>query len=432
MDVRLVGPGHHGVSGLGTLVYVEKLVCSRCGREYRPHDNPLLCEKRDLGRLDIIYDYDAISNKLTRTVLESRTVRDIWRYEELLPVSSRFSVRLGEGGTPFIHARRLGEKLGVRNLFLKDETRNPTASFKDRAMAVGLAKAIELQKEDVVTASSGNAAASLAAYSAAAGIRCHAFVPQDASKGKVAQLLLYGATTLRCKQVKEGEDSTVQSMIAATDRFGYYPCPSFGPFNPYQVEGPKTIVYELYEQQKWADPDLILVPTGSGCLLTGIWKGLEDLKRLGLIGSFPRLVAVQPEGNQALVKAIQGGLAFNQIVPEAHPKSVASGLLDPYPWDGDAAMAAVRNTKGAGVSVSDEEIMQAVKDLAAYEGIFSEPSGAAGLAGLRNLITGGLVDKNGIVIVLVTGSGLKDPDKLVEMYPQPRLAEPEPEGGVGA
>ncbi|MDV3278161.1 MAG: threonine synthase [Nitrososphaerales archaeon] len=402
-------------------MYVKKLVCSRCGKEYRPEDNPLLCERRDLGRLDIIYDYRAISGKVTRATLESRKLRDVWRYEELLPVSSKFAVKLGEGGTPLIHARRLGEKLAMGNLFLKDETRNPTASFKDRAMAVGLAKAIELRKEDVVIASSGNAAASLAAYSAAAGIRCHAFVPHDASKGKVAQLLMYGAAIVRCKQVKEGEDSTVQSMIEAADRFGYYPCPSFGPFNPYQVEGPKTIVYELYEQRGWANIDIILVPTGSGCLLTGIWKGLEDFKRLGLIESLPRLVAVQPEGNSALVKAIEGGLGFGQIVLEAYPKSIASGLLDPYPWDGDAAMAAVKSTNGAGVFVSDEEIMQAMKDLAAYEGVFAEASGAAGLAGLKKMMTDRVVEKNGNVVVLVTGSGLKEPDRIIEMHPEPLL-----------
>lgn len=381
-----------------------------------------MCQRRDLGRLDIIYDYDAISAKFTRASLKTRTARDIWRYEELLPAPARFSVRLGEGGTLLIHARRLGEKIGMKNLFLKDETRNPTASFKDRAMAVGIAKAVELGKKDVVIASSGNAAASLAAYSAAAGIRCHAFVPNDASIGKLAQLRLYGATTVRCKQEKEGEDATVQAMLKAVEESGYYPCPSFGPFNPYQVEGPKTMAYELFEQEGWADPDIIFVPTGSGCLLTGIWKGLQDFKKLGLIGNLPKLVAVQPEGNQALVRAIQWHRGFGRIVPQAYPKSVASGLLDPFPWDGDAAMTGIRETKGVGVSVSDQEILNAVKLLAAYEGILSEPSGAAGLAGLQKMMTDGRVDKSDQAVVLVTGSGLKDPETLVGMHFRPRKA----------
>jgi threonine synthase len=372
-----------------------------------------MCPKKDLGRLDVIYDYDAVSEKLTRSKLNRRTVRDVWRYEELLPAQSESAIRLGEGGTPLIHAKRLGEKLGMKNLFLKDETRNPTASFKDRAMAVGIAKAVELVKKDVVIASSGNAAASLAAYSAAAGIRCHAFVPDDASIGKIAQLLLYGATTVRCKQEKQGEDATVQAMLRAVEESGFYPCPSFGPFNPYQVEGPKTMAYELCEQRGWAPPDMVLVPTGSGCLLTGVWKGVYDLRMLGLIGSLPRLVCVQPEGNQALVRAIQQHREFGEIVPEPYPKSVASGLLDPFPWDGDATMEGVRKTKGTGIAVSDEEIMGAVKDLAGYEGVFSEPSGAAGLAGLKKLKADGQMDGSDTVVVLVTGSGLKDPDVLL-------------------
>jgi threonine synthase len=396
--------------------YVKRLVCSKCGTRYSPDENQVMCPRKDLGRLDVVYDYAAVSKRLTLKALKSRGSMDVWRYEELLPVESRFAVRLGEGGTPLLHAKRLGAKLGMKNLFLKDETRNPTASFKDRAMAVGIAKAVELGKKDVAIASSGNAAASLAAYSAAAGIRCHAFVPDDAAIGKIAQLMLYGATILRCKQEKEGEDATVQAMMHTVEESGYYPCPSFGPFNPYQVEGPKSMAYEIFEQQSWSSPDAIFIPTGSGCLLTGIWKGVDDFRMLGLVSKLPRLFPVQPEGNRALVRAIQSRKKFSEIAPEAFPKSVASGLLDPFPWDGDAAIIGVRETKGAGVSASDDEIMRAVKDLAGYEGVFSEPSGAAGLAGLRKALAEGLVDKDDVAVVLVTGSGLKEPDKVIGMY----------------
>ena len=396
--------------------FVERLVCSKCGTKYEPGDNPVMCRKRDLGRLDVVYDYDRVAGRFGHRALGSGRPRDVWRYEELLPVSSEFAVRLGEGGTPLVRGRRLGEKLGMKNLLLKDDTRNPTASFKDRAMAVGSAKAVELEKKDVATASSGNAAASLAAYSAGAGIRCHAFVPPDASAGKIAQLLLYGASITTCKQVKEGEDATVRAMLAAVDSLGYYPCPSFGPFNPYQVEGPKTIVYEIYEQRGWEGLDAIMVPTGSGCLLTGIWKGLQDLKELDLIRAYPRIVAVQPEGNQALVRAIQQGAHVDEIVPEPYPASIAGGLLDPYPWDGDAVLTGVRKTHGVGVSVSDQEILRSVRKLAAYEGIFAEPSGAAGLAGLERLLTEGIVERDDRVAVLVTGSGLKEPDRVIQMF----------------
>jgi threonine synthase len=375
-----------------------------------------MCRKRDLGRLDVVYDFDRISEILGRRELESRKPRDVWRYEELLPVSSKFAVRLGEGGTPLIRARRIGEKLGMADLCLKDDTRNPTASFKDRAMAVGAAKAVELKEKNVATASSGNAAASLAAYSARAGMRCHAFVPPDAAAGKIAQLLLYGASITKCKQVKEGEDATVQAMLAAVDRFGYYPCPSFGPFNPYQVEGPKTMVYELFEQRDWEALDAILVPTGSGCLLTGVWKGLRDLKELDLIRAYPRIMAVQPAGNQALVRAIQEGTSMDEFVPTPYPASVAGGLLDPYPWDGDAAMAGVRKTHGTGVFVSDREILRSVRELAVCEGIFAEPSGAAGLSGLAKLLSEGAIGRDDRVAVLVTGSGLKEPERVIEMF----------------
>ena len=398
--------------------YVERLVCSKCGTAYEPEESPVMCRKRGFGRLDVEYDYEAVSAKLTRASLRSRAPRDVWRYEELLPVRQKFAVKLGEGNTPLIHAKRLGEKLGIGNLYLKDETRNPTASFKDRAMAVGIAKAVELGKKDVAIASSGNAAASLAAYSAAAGIRCHAFVPDDAAIGKIAQLMLYGAAILRCRQEKEGEDATVQAMLRAVEESGYYPCPSFGPFNPYQVEGPKTISFELHEQHEWAEIDWIFVPTGSGCLLTGVWKGLQDLRGVGLVRSYPRLVSVQPKGNQALTKAINMHLRFDQIVPEAYPKSVASGLLDPFPWDGDSALTGVEKTRGAGVSVDDPAIVQAVKDLAACEGVFAEPSGAAGVAGLTKLLEEGVVEKGDTSVVLVTGSGLKEPDKVMSMFSQ--------------
>jgi len=398
------------------LPFVKRLVCSKCGTKYEPSKSPVMCRNRDLGRLDVVYDYDRVGERIDRRALAARNLRDIWRYEELLPVASQFAVRLGEGGTPLVRSGRLGDKLGMKHLFLKDDTRNPTASFKDRAMAVGSAKAVELKKRDVAIASSGNAAASLAAYSAAAGMKCHAFVPPDAAAGKIAQLLLFGASIKKCEQVREGEDATVQAMLAAVDRYGYYPCPSFGPFNPYQVEGPKTMVYEVYEQREWEALDAVIVPTGSGCLLTGIWKGIRDLKELGLIGTYPRVIAVQPSGNQALVKAIQKRTPIEEFVPEPHPESVAGGLLDPYPWDGDAVMEGVKKTRGTGVSVSDREILRSVRELAAYEGIFAEPSGAAGLAGLEKLLSDGDIDRGERVAVLVTGSGLKEPDRVIGMF----------------
>lgn len=405
-------------------IFVEKLVCSKCCREYSPSSNALMCVNKDRGRLDIVYDYSKIMESLTKEKLRSREIRGVWRYWELLPVKREYAVSLGEGDTPLIKAGRLAEKLGMKRLYLKDETRNPTSSFKDRAMTVGVSKAVEIKAEIVVTASSGNAAAALAAYSARSGLKCVAFVPEDVAAGKVSQLLLYGAKVFRVRQVEEGVDPTVQLMILSHERFNWYTCPSFGPFNPYQVEGPKTILYEIVEQLGWKPPDFIFVPTGSGCLITGLWKACMDLKKIGLINEYPRLVLVQPTGNMPLVDALKRGLSFSEIRPTPYPRSVASGLLDPYPWDGDLALDGVRKTGGVGVAVSDEEIMDAVKMLAGFEGIFAEPSGSAGLAALVKLLNEGIVSSSDESVVLVTGSGLKEPEKVMRLYPETPLIEP--------
>lgn len=322
-------------------------------------------------------------------------------------------------------ADRLGRMMGLANLYIKDETRNPTQSFKDRAMAVGVAKAVEMGKTDVVTASSGNAAASLAAYSASKGLRCNAFVSEEISRGKAVQLLLYGARLFRVRQVAEGRDPTVEMMLETVKRLGWYPCPSFGPFNPYQVEGLKTIAYEVLEQLSWGTPDFILIPTGSGCLAAGVWKGLRDFYELGLIDSYPKIVPVQPEGNKALVEAIRDGLKFEEIKPVKWPKSVASGLLDPFPWDGDMVIEGVRTSKGTGVTVTDDEILEAIRALAGLEGVFAEPSGAAGLAGLKKMVDEGEIVHSDKAVVLVTGSGLKEVDKLAHLFHEPPLILPE-------
>ncbi|MDW8359942.1 MAG: threonine synthase [Candidatus Caldarchaeum sp.] len=394
-------------------MFVDRLVCSRCGAVYQYSDSPLMCRRNDFGRLDIIYDYDAARESFSRQAVSRRVWGGVWRYWELLPVEGKYAASLMEGGTPLLKTKKLGEHLGFKSFFVKDETRNPTASFKDRAMAVGAAKAVETGRRDVVIASSGNAASSLAAYSASLGLRCHAFVPEDVSTGKASQLLLYGAKVFRVKQTVEGRDPTVDLMVQTVSSWGWYPCPSFGPFNPYQVEGPKTIVYEVLEQLGWSVPDALLIPTGSGCLAAGIWKGLRDLMQLGLIDSYPSIVPVQPAGNQPLASAIKQGKAFSDIQPEKNPRSIASGLLDPYPWDGDAVIEGVKATHGCAETVEEDEIRESVRLLARMEGVFAEPSGAVGVLAAKKLLEAGWLDKSDTVVVLATGSGLKEPEKVV-------------------
>jgi len=393
-------------------MFVKHLRCSRCGKEYKLNSKPIFCENNDLGRLDIIYDYEELGKAFNIENLEKRPF-NMWRYIEFLPVPSQdYVVSLGEGGTPLLKSTRLAEALGLRNLYLKDETRNPTGSFKDRAMSVAVSMAKFFGFKKAAIASSGNAAAALAAYGAKAGIDVFAFVPDFAGYGKIAQLLYYGAKVFKVKWT-EAEDPTVKMMRLVVEKYGFYPSPSFGVYNPYQIEGPKTISMEIVEQLGWKTPDQVFVPTGAGSLLTGVYNGFRDFNAVGLLNKYPKMVAVQPEGNYPLVRAwLEKQDPLNIRPWEKPPETIATGLEDTFPWDGDAALKAMYSTNGYGVVVSDDEIVQAMKLLASLEGIFAEPSGAAGLAGLVKAINEGLVDKDETIVVLVTGHGLKDPDVI--------------------
>ncbi|MDD1776256.1 MAG: threonine synthase [Candidatus Methanomethylicus sp.] len=384
----------------------KSMRCSKCGGVHDLSEGLLMCPKGDKGRLDIIYDYDSARETLGRGAVENRK-SGLWKCFELLPTAESNCPKLGIGGTPIIKAERLSPFIGIDNLILKDETRGPTSSFKDRSMAVGIAKAIELGYRTTVTASSGNAAAALSAQSAAAGLNCVAFVVEIAASEKLAQLLSYGAKVVRVRGLGS-EDPTVKMMLSSYNEFGWYLCPSFGPFNPYQVEGPKTISFEICEQLGWALPDWILVPSGAGCFMAGLWKGFKDFHELGLIDSIPHLVVVQSSGNAPIVRAFQQGKRGHNIDPWEKPDTIATGLEDPYPWDGDAALEAVDETGGTCIAVNDDSIILAQRLLASKQGIFGEPSGVAGLAGLMALMNDGLIDRKDRVLLPITGSGLKD------------------------
>ncbi len=395
--------------------YIKYLKCCRCGKIYDYDAKPVICENKDLGRLDIYYDYEALKEFYTKEYVMKRPLMNQWKYFDLLPPKNEVNiVSLGEGATPLIKANRLAEVLGIKELYLKDETRNPTASFKDRGMSVAVSVAKEFGFKRAVTASSGNAAAALAAYAAKAGIEVYAFVIEQAGYGKIAQLLFYGAKVFRVKGLGK-EDPTVKLMREAYEKYGFYPSPSFGPYNPYQIEGPKTISYEIIEQMNWKVPDWVFVPVGAASLLTGVWKGFKDYLNLGLIDRLPHLFAVQSTGNPPFVRAFKEKQDPFNIRPWPKPHTIAWGLEDPYPWDGDAGLRALDETKGYAEEVPDEKIVEAMKLLARYEGIFAEPSGAASLAGLMAAIDEGIIDKSDKIVVLVTGHGLKDPDVVKEV-----------------
>ena len=403
--------------------FVTKMKCSRCGAEYFPHEKVCMCPKKDDGRLDIYYNYSTLAEKVNKKTL-IRRAPSVWKYHEFLPVKNRRKIiTLGEGGTPLLKANNLAKKVGLKNLYLKDETRNPTGSFKDRSMTVGVSKAQEFGAKTVAIASSGNAAASLAAYSAKAGLRCVTFVLDFASSAKIAQICLHGADVIKVRTIREDKDPTVQMLRMVVEKYGWYPCPSFGPFNPYQVEGPKTISYEIIEQLNWNLPDWIMIPVGSACLFTGVWKGFADFHNLGFINSMPKLAGIQSTGCAPLVRAFKEGRGPFEVKPWKHPYTIAGGLADVLPWDGDAALVALRNG-GTAEAVSDEEIFKAQRLLASTEGIFAEPSGATSLAGLIKLLNEGTIEENETVVALVTGSGLKDPEVVMKKLREVPTIEP--------
>lgn len=413
--------------------FISKFRCSKCGKGYPSDIKLCLCLNKDYGRLDVYYDYESIADALTRSTLEKRRP-GVLKYKELLPIKEyKNSLSMGEGCTPLIRSKRLADVLDIKSLYIKNETVNPTGSFKDRVMSIGVAKAIEFGAEVTVTASSGNAAAALAAYSAKAGLDCYAFVIERAGKGKIAQLLLYGAKVVKVKEEK-GVDSSIELLKKAIDRYGWYPCPSEGPFNPYQIEGNKLISYEIAEQMNWDTPDWIIVPIGAGSLLTGIWKGFKDFYKLGFIKRIPAFAGIQSTGNPPLVRAFKRGANPLEIKRWEHTDTIATGLADPYPWDGDGALTAIYETKGVAEEVTDEAILDGEKLLASKEGIFAEPSGVTSLAGMIKLLDLGVIDKHDTVVILITGSGLKDPEVATKLFGEPPTIKPtieELEGAVG-
>jgi threonine synthase len=382
-----------------------------------------MCVNKDDGRLDIYYDYSSLAQKVNKETLIGR-VPSVWKYREFLPVRNKKNiVTLGEGGTPLLKASNLARKVRLKNLYLKDETRNPTGSFKDRSMTVGVSKALEFGEQTVAIASSGNAAASLAAYCAKARLRCFAFVPEFASPVKIAQICLYGANVVRVSTADEDKDPTVQMLRRVVEKYGWYPCPSFGLFNPYQVEGPKTIPYEIIEQLNWKVPDWIVIPVGSACLFAGVWKGFADFYNVGLTDSMPKFAAIQSTGCAPLIRAFKERREPFEIKPWKNPQTIASGLADPLPWDGDAALTALRDN-GTAEAVSDEEIRRSQRLLASTEGLFAEPSGVTSLAGLNKLIEQHIVGRDETVVALITGSGLKDPEAAIRTSKEVPIIKP--------
>jgi threonine synthase len=386
------------------------LECTICGTQYRQSDAAYVCPRHgDDGILDVVYDYDRIRKQITPANLEGNSDRSMWRYLPLLPVPSDTARRLAEGTilgtvgwTPLLAAPRLAAHLGLKRLWIKDDGRQPTASFKDRASAIAVVRARELEFGIVTTASTGNAAAALSGLCAAVSQPNVIFVPRAAPQVKVAQLLVYGSTVLL---VDGSYDDAFELCLKAAAEFGWYNRNTG--YNPYMSEGKKTAAYEICEQLHWRAPDSIFIPVGDGCIVGGIHKGLRDMLALGWIDRMPRMMGVQAAGAAALADAWEQGLSATSMRRgEAH--TIADSISAGLPRDRIKALRAVRESNGAFIRVTDEEILAAIPILARGCGVFAEPAAAAAYAGLVKAVEKRLVGSDDNVVVLATGSGLKD------------------------
>jgi threonine synthase len=369
------------------------------------------------GILDVVYDYPRIAGRLSKKSLARDRNFSIWRYLPLLPVADRAAIPpLQVGWTPLYPAERLRTQLGLSDLWIKDDGRNPTASFKDRASAVGVARARELSRPIMTAASTGNAASSLAGIAASVGMTTYIFVPETAPQAKIAQLLIFGANVI---MVRGTYDHAFDLCLEASAEYGWYSRNTA--FNPYLSEGKKTASLEICEQLGWEAPDRIFVSVGDGCIIGGLWKGLRDLFALGFIDRMPKLMGIQAEGSAVLAKAWKSGTEeIEPIVPTTLADSISVGI----PRDRIKALRAVRETGGEYIAVSDDEILDAMRILARGAAVFGEPAGVTGFAGLRKALREGRVRPDEKIVVLVTGNGLKDVASAMKATGKPHLIDP--------
>ena len=372
--------------------------CVKCGKTYEAVPDLTNCECG--GILEIVYDYEYIKTVLTKEKLAERKNYNMWRYRELLPVEENTpETPLRVGWSPLYEAPRLAEQLGIAKLYVKDDGLNPTASLKDRASAMAVAKAGEAGAKVIACSSTGNAASSLAGNAAAAGYKTYIFVPSRAPKGKVAQLMTFGANVI---SVQGTYEETFELSKAAIEKWGWYN--RNAAINPYLSEGKKTVSLEIMEQLNWQVPDYIAISVGDGCTIAGLWKGLKDLYAIGFIDKLPRLISAQAEGCCPLNRAIANNEEWYPMEENTLADSIAVGV----PRNATKALNAIKESNGIVVNVSDAEIMAAQKLLGRTCGVFGEPAGVTGAAGVKKLCEMGILGKNDTVVSVVTGNGLKD------------------------
>jgi len=389
------------------------LECIGCGAHYSSSEVLYVC--RSCGDLlEVRYDYKSLRESVDTSLWKARPL-SVWRYEELLPLDrASVKVSLREGGTSLHRSIRLAESLGLKRLHVKNEGENPTGSFKDRGMTLGVSKAVEIGAEKVACASTGNTSASLAAYAARAGLECVVVIPSGkVALGKLAQAVVYGARVL---QLEGNFDDALRAVVElAQSKMGLYLLNSI---NPYRLEGQKTLAYEVWDQLGGKVPDTVIVPVGNAGNIAAIWKGFQDLNQLGLISDLPKMIGIQAEGASPIAEAFRRGL--RKIDPVRNPETVATAIRIGSPASWKKALRAVRESKGLMETVTDEEILQAQKLLARLEGIFVEPASASSIAGLKKLVEDGALGREEEVICVTTGHGLKDPEIVERMCKKPK------------
>jgi threonine synthase len=396
---------------------IKSLQCRECRKEYEPQFR-YVCEDC-FGPLDVVYNEDNIIG-VNKHTFESRE-KTYWRYFELLPIADRSNiVSLNAGLTPLQAADKLGPKLGLKNLYIKNDSVNPTFSFKDRPAGVAVSRANETKLKAVGCASTGNLAAATAAHAAKAGLPCYIFAPSDIEHVKIAQALSYGAEFVAVEGTYD-DANRLASIIGDKKGIGVVNIN----MRPYYVEGSKTLAYEVTEQLGWQVPDSLVIPVGSGAMLNAICKGFEELHSLGLIGSLKnmKIIAAQPHGCAPVVDAFKRN--SDEVIPVERPETIAKSLAIGDPGDGIYVLKRLKQYNGIAEEASDEEITDGIMLLAQTEGIFTEPAGGVSVAVLRKLVEEDKIEKDERTVCYVTGNGLKATEAIIGLLPKLNAVKPD-------
>jgi threonine synthase len=394
--------------------YITALKCRECGQDY-PIEPLHVCETC-FGPLEVVYDYARIRAAISHKVIESRA-RNLWRYRELLPVDHEPDVGPCSGFTPLLHAKRLGAEIGIKRLYIKDDTVNhPTLSYKDRVVSVSITKAQEFGFTTVSCASTGNLATAVASHAARAGLKCYIFMPEGVESGKIVGSAIYGAKVIT---IRGNYDDVNRLCSEIADKYGW----AFVNINlrPYYTEGAKTFGFEIAEQLGWKLPDNVVIPTAGGTILPKVAKAFKELKEVGLVKSgAPKIHSAQAAGSAPVIHALHKGV---DLISPVKPNTIAKSIAIGNPADGYYVLGAVRESGGWGDMATDEEIIDAIKLLARTEGIFAEPAGGTTLAVTLKLIAQGRIRPDESVVVSITGNGYKTLEAVSGAVEQPFVIE---------